>query len=151
MTIKNASIPYKPVNSTVEESFYMVEPESLKNDSDCMSYTLDTKYSKADLYKIAKDVKTLNTCNQPALKSILCKHKTLFDGTLGHWQDKPYEIELKEGITPHHCKPFPVPHAYEKTLKMEVERLCKIGVLKRVNRSEWASPYSLLSLKRTKQ
>ena len=131
----------------MEESFYIEESESIKNDSDRMSRILDAKYSKADLYEIAKDVNTLDPYDQRKLESVLRKHESLFDGTLGRWKDKPYEIKLKDDVTPHHSRPFPVPHAYEKTLRMEVERLCKIGVLKRVNRSEWASPSFIIPKK----
>ena len=60
----------------------------------------------------------------------------MFDGKLGRWKGKPYDIELKPDVTPYHSRPFSLPKCYEKTLRKEVERLCKIGVLKRVNRSE---------------
>ena len=35
-------------------------------------------------------------------------------------------------------KPFPIPN--ELTLKKEVDRLIKIGVLKKINNSQWAAP-----------
>ena len=63
----------------------------------------------------------------------------------------PYHIELKTDNTPYHARPYPIPHAYEATLKLEVERLVKAGVLKKVNRSEWAAPTFILSPRRTKQ
>ena len=135
-----AEIPYKPVDATVEQSFYIAETESMKQDVDRMSRILDAKYSKADLYKIAKNVKTLNTEEQAQLEAVLSRNESLFDRTLGRWKDDPYKIKLKNGATPYHAKPFSVPHAYEKTLKLEIDRLVKIGVLKKVNRSEWASP-----------
>ena len=47
---------------------------------------------------------------------------------------------LKEGATPYHAKPYPAPKAYEQTLKTELKTLVEIGVLKKVNRSEWAFP-----------
>ena len=49
-------------------------------------------------------------------------------------------MQLKDNVEPYHAKPFPVPHAYKARLKTEVERLEKIGVLKKVNRSKWAAP-----------
>ena len=66
--------------------------------------------------------------------------ESLFDGAPGRWAGDPYKIKLKADAELFHAKPFPVPHACEKALKMEVERLCQMGVLKRVNRSEHASP-----------
>ena len=59
----------------------------------------------------------------------------MFDGTLGSYNGPDYKIELKEEIKPYHAKPFPIPRVHEETLKREVERLVKIGVLKRINNS----------------
>ena len=42
-------------------------------------------------------------------------------------------IELKENAEPYHAKPYPIPKCYEKTFRLEVERLVKLGVLKKVN------------------
>ena len=40
-----------------------------------------------------------------------------------------------------------MPTAHEKTLKMEVTRLCKVNILKKVNHSEWASPHFIIAKK----
>jgi len=84
---------------------------------------------------------------QEKLLSILNKHKSLFDGTLGEWKEESLNIELKEGVKPYHARAFPIPKIHEKTLRMEVERLCKEGVLRRVNRSEWAAPTFIIPKK----
>jgi hypothetical protein len=81
------------------------------------------------------------------LLNLLTKYKTIFDGTLGLWKGEKLEIELKPGVSPYHAKAFPIPKVYEATLKMEVERLCKLGVLKWVNRSEWAAPTFIIPKK----
>jgi hypothetical protein len=41
---------------------------------------------------------------------------------------------------PYHAKPYPVPYVHEQKLRDEVEHLIKWGILRKVNRSEWASP-----------
>ena len=64
------------------------------------------------------------------LHALLHKYEYLFDGTLGTWNNKPYNIELKEGAKPYHSRPFPVPKIHEHTLKVELDRLIKLGVLK---------------------
>jgi hypothetical protein len=56
-------------------------------------------------------------------------------------------LELKEGVKPYHAKAFPVPRVHCDTLRKEVERLCKVGVLKRVNHSEWAAPTFIIPKK----
>ncbi|MGL4607750.1 MAG: reverse transcriptase family protein, partial [Eubacteriaceae bacterium] len=53
---------------------------------------------------------------------------------------EPYHVDLKPGSEPYHARAFPIPKAYEDTLKMEVDRLCELGVLKKVNRSAWGAP-----------
>ena len=62
------------------------------------------------------------------------------DWLLGRWTGKPYNIQLKPDAKPYYGRLYPVPKAYERTTRMEVERLCRIGVLKRVNNSEWGAP-----------
>ena len=54
---------------------------------------------------------------------------------------------MKEGATTNHAKSYTIPKAYEQTLRLDVERLVKIGVLKRVNRSKWASPNFIIPKK----
>ena len=78
---------------------------------------------------------------------MLEEHEDLFDGTLGAWRSEKYRIELKPDAQPYHAKPFPVPKAHEAQLRTEVERLCKVGVLKKVNRSEWAAPTFIIPKK----
>ena len=51
-----------------------------------------------------------------------------------------YIIEFKEDAKSYHAKPFPIPTIHEPTLKKENTRLFKIGVLKKMNNSQWAAP-----------
>ena len=83
----------------------------------------------------------LNAAERESLNDLLKRFKHLFDGTLGTWNSAPYTVELKEGALPYHAKPFPIPKIHEHIFKLELERLCNIGVLKRVKRSAylWAS------------
>eukprot|EP00957_Ditylum_brightwellii_P194950 14853037-Ditylum_brightwellii.AAC.1 len=59
------------------------------------------------------------------------KFKKLFDGTLGTWKNTKYNIELKPGVTPCHGRPYSIPRAYEQQLRVKVERLVQIGVLRK--------------------
>jgi hypothetical protein len=76
------------------------------------------------------------------LLSLLHKYQHLFNGLLGTWNDKPYDIELKPDAKPYHSRPFPVPKIHEATLK-----IAKAGVLKKVNQSKWAAPTFLIPKK----
>ena len=66
---------------------------------------------------------------------------------LGLWKGSSYKIELQDNAKTHHAHLYGLPHAYEKTFKQEVEQLCKIGVLRKINRSEWAAPTFLIPKK----
>jgi hypothetical protein len=72
----------------------------------------------------------------------------LFDGSLGKWNMGAYDIELRPDVMPYHAaRAFPIPQIHTGTLKIEVERLCKVGVLKKVNHSEWAAPTFIIPKK----
>jgi len=71
----------------------------------------------------------------------------MFDGTLGTYNGSDNTIELREGVRPYHAKPFLIPRIHEETLKKQVERLVKIGVLKRINNSQWAAPTFIIPKK----
>ena len=43
-------------------------------------------------------------------------------------------------MKPYHARAYPIPKIHEQTLRTEVERVCSIGVLRKVNRSEWVAP-----------
>ena len=60
--------------------------------------------------------------------------------TLGKYTGSNYAIELKEDAKPYHAKPFPIPKIFKLTLKKKVNRLIKIGVLKKINNSQWTAP-----------
>jgi uncharacterized protein YwgA len=47
---------------------------------------------------------------------------------------------LKPDAAPYHGKAYPVPYSQERKLREEVERMVELGVIHKVNRSEWAFP-----------
>ena len=51
----------------------------------------------------------------------------------------PVYLEIKKGAISKHHKAFPVPKVHEMTLKKELQRLCKLGVLRKSSDSTWAS------------
>ena len=70
---------------------------------------LDAKYDKANLYTLVKEMKYLSKEEQESVLVLLLQRENLFNGTLGHWYDSAYNIELKEGVETYHAKPYPVP------------------------------------------
>ena len=78
---------------------------------------------------------------------LLRKYEELFDGQLGRWHGQEVKLELKPDVTPYHARACNMPRCHMQTLKAEVERLVQIGVLKKVNRSEWAAPTFIIPKK----
>jgi hypothetical protein len=74
------------------------------------------------------------------LGKTLKKVPTFFGSGLGMLNIKPVSLELIDGLTPYHARPFPVPQALEETTKKEVKRLTYIDVFNRSSYSEWAAP-----------
>ena len=64
----------------------------------------------------------------------------MFDGTLGEFIGSNYTIELQENTNPHNVQHSPIPIIYEPNLKKDINRLIKLGALKKIFISQWASP-----------
>jgi hypothetical protein len=97
---------------------------------------IDAKYKKANLNKVLEvNYEHLSNKQKRKLLTLLIKYETLFDGTQGTWRVLEYNIELKEGVKPYYGRPYMVRKAFGKAFRKETERLKKIGVLHRVNRS----------------
>ena len=79
------------------------------------------------------------TYNKNYLLELLQNHEEMFNGTLGKYPGSDYSRELKEDAKPYHAKPFPIPTICEPTLRKVVDRVIKIGVLKKINSSQWAA------------
>ena len=101
---------------------------------------LDAKYEKADLPSIVSTCDHPNDRQKDMLLQVLLQFKKLFDGTLGDWDTDPVHFELKDGAKPHHGRPFPVPRIHRETMKKEVDRLVRLGILKWEGESKWAFP-----------
>ena len=142
-----ASMPFKDFDATAMDSYHIEDPDGLLQDTDRLKKILDAKYVPADLEKLCQSQAQLQQAQQKKLLELLQKHAALFDGTLGLWKDAEVSLELKEGAKPYHARAYPVPQCHINTLRAEVERLCKIGVLKRVNRSEWGAPTFIIPKK----
>ena len=125
----------------------LYETEVLQEASTHLQKILDAKYATADLNAALQTCRHLTEDEKSQLHALLCKYEHLFDSTLGTWNNEPYNIELKEGAKPYHSRPFPVPKIHEPTLKVDLDRLVKLGVLKQINDSKWATPTFIISKK----
>jgi hypothetical protein len=123
------------------DSYHIKDPDGLLKDTDRLKKILDAKYIPADLEKLCQSQAQLQQAQQKKLLDLLQKHSALFDGTLGLWKDTEVSLELKEDTNKlYHARAYPVPPCHINTLRAKVERLCKIGMLKQVNRSKSGAP-----------
>ncbi len=146
----DAAIPWRSQDSTKEDIFLaddLYSNEPIEQEIKRMTDILDAKYAKADLRKVVDAAVHLTNDEQESLYTLLKKYEDLFDGTLGEFTGKPYDIKLKDNIEPFHSRPFPVPRIHEFTLKSELDRLCSLGVLKRVNRAQCGAPTFIIPKK----
>ena len=144
---KETEIPMKSINCKMRTNFVIQDSKNIKSATNRIKKILDANYEKANLKDITNKLKYLNLDEQLSIYRLLKKHESMFDGTLGNYTGTEYKIELLEGVKPYHAKPFPIPKVHEETLKTEVNRLVKIGVLKRKNNSEWAAPTFIIPKK----
>ena len=141
--------PMKPPNCTVQTDFHIEDPPVIQAETNRMQRILDAKYSKTNLndYVNSNTYSQLNDIEKAKLLECLRKHESLFDGTLGKWKGTSYKVELKPDAKPYHARPYGIPRAYEHTLRLEVERLCQAGVLRKINHSKWAAPTFIIPKK----
>lgn len=142
-----AEIPMKSRDATIEDSFFVMDSPSLVEASERIKQILDAKYEPANISDVTANCTYLTEQQREDLYYLLKKYESLFDGTLGTWKGEDYDIELRSDAKPYHARAFPIPRIHEQTLRHEVDRLCKIGVLKKVNRSEWAAPTFIIPKK----
>lgn len=132
------------LDQLAQEMLYLHDPEI--TEAERIQDILDAKYCKADLAKLAHECDQLDKADQQKLLKLLQKYEHLFDCTLATWNTDPVDLVLKDPTcAPYHAKPYPVPYSQEQKLKEEVDRLCKQGILRKINRSEWACPMFTIS------
>ena len=99
-----------------------------------MKRILNARYSIANNKTIAESSTHLDPQERNELYTLLKKYECLFDGNLGTWHGKPYDIKLKPDAESYHGKPFPVTRIHELTFKQELNQLGYLKVIKKVNR-----------------
>ncbi len=78
--------------------------------------------------------------NPEALEKLLDKYKDVFSPGQGTIKGFKAQIHVKSDTSPRFFKPRPVPYSLRESVEKELNRLETAGVVKKVERSEWASP-----------
>ncbi len=113
---------------------------------------LDSKYEKQDLRKVADQQIHLKQQQRNSLYDRVFKgRERLFAGTLGVWPHEQVSAKLKPDAVPYHCqRPMRIPHIHLETLRKEVDRLVKTGVLQEVDGAHagpWCAPSFIVAKK----
>ena len=74
------------------------------------------------------------------LDQLRTKYSSLFDSNLGTIKGVTAHLKIKENAVLQFFKPRPVPFALKEKIAEELRRLEKIGVLEKVEFSDWATP-----------
>ena len=74
------------------------------------------------------------------LSDILKRHDKVFNKGLGTIKGFKADIKLQDDAKSVFCKARPVPYALRQKVEEELDRLESQGVVKKVERSDWASP-----------
>jgi len=127
-------MPFKDGDASTKEAHYVADSDPIEDAVCRVKCILDAKHDKADIEKICEEQAELDKQQREQLAVLLCKYKALFDGQLGRWHGQEVKLEVQEGAKPYHACANDMPRCHIQTLKAEVERLVKIGVLKKVNR-----------------
>jgi len=135
-----AEMPFKDGDASAKEAHCAADSNPAEDAARRVKRILDTECDKADVENICEEQAEPDKQQREQLAALLCKCEALFDGQLGRWHGQEVKLELQEGAKPCHARAYDTPRCHMQTLKAEVERLVKIGVLKKVNRSEWAAP-----------
>ena len=93
---------------------------------------------------IQLDWKTIGQVNAKqstsGLEPLLAKHAEIFTDELGTIQPFTASLQVRSDITPKFCKARSVPFAIKDVIESELERLEALGILEKVDYSEWAAP-----------
>ncbi len=139
--IANLQLKHRITRAHRESTCFTQEPIITPRATKRIMKILDAKYEKADLPAIVReDCSHLQASDREKLLSVLLIFKLLFNGTLGDWNLPPKSFELKEGMKPYHCRPYPILHKHKAILMKELKRLCNIGALEWQPSLQWVSP-----------
>jgi len=132
--------PFKDGDASTKEARCAADRDPTEDAVHGVKRILDAKHDEADIEKICEEQAELDKQQREQLAVLLRKHEALFHGQLGRWHCQEVKLELQEGAKPYHARAHNMPRCHVQTLKAAVERLVKIGVLKKLNCSEWAAP-----------
>ena len=92
------------------------------------------------LQHIQLDWKSIARASKDPLQQLLDKHASIFEDTLGTIKDYTTTLRVKESASPRFYRPRLVPSAVQEAVGSVLDRLEKLGILEKVEHSQWAAP-----------
>ena len=74
------------------------------------------------------------------LEMLFKKYEEVFKEDLGMLKSATATLHVKPNATPKFFKPRPVPYAIREAMENELDRLESVGIIEKVEHSEWAAP-----------
>ena len=96
----------------------------------------ESKYEYTATEEAVKQQTHLNVAQQKQLGEVLRNFQPLFNGKLGRYPYAKVHLELEPNTQPAHTRPYPIAELNKKVFKLELDRLCDIGVLSPTGPSE---------------
>ena len=75
-----------------------------------------------------------------SLESLLQRYHTLFKDELGTMVGVTAKLHIKSDTVPNFCRATAAPYALRDAIEKDINRLQKLGVLEKVQYSDWATP-----------
>ena len=97
----DAIIDMIPKDLVQESSYHVDESDSLMGETKIILAIQKAKYRKADITQVTSDCIHLNDNQKTDLRTLLKIYETIFNGTLGTWKGRLYDIQLRKDETPY--------------------------------------------------
>eukprot|EP00984_Skeletonema_dohrnii_P023617 scaffold12715_cov134-Skeletonema_dohrnii-CCMP3373.AAC.2 len=135
--------------SSLVDSLHLDDDVEFVGDDVFTTQIADAKYEDVDLGRFVEEHCThLAPSQREQILRLLIKHKKLFDGTLGRFDDEEMDIDLQPNARPVWKRPYPVPHHHLEVFRKELNHLVEIGVLAPAHgATEWALPTFIIPKK----
>ena len=102
-----AAIPWRKIDPTTNDVLALLQYNApLNSETNRTKRILEAKYSKVDLKTITESSTHIDPQERNELYTLLETYKSLFDGNIGTWHGKPYDIKLKPDAEPYHGTTF---------------------------------------------
>ena len=87
-----------------------------------------------------RNIAAVRNVKLKSLNTVMQQHLLLFTEGLGTVEPYKATLHVQPDATPRFFKPRPVPFSIKDTIGRELDRLEKLGIIKKVTHSEWATP-----------